>query len=118
MYTSHYFSNKISAADTNLVRISSSFPKNMVWLQNSKVYKPLCPEWDIVDQYKKGKLADNQYTLLYYKQTLDCLDPEKVYQELGDDTILLCWEKPGWFCHRRIVAEWFRKALGVEVPEL
>lgn len=118
MNTSYYFSNKISVADTNLVRVSVSFPKNIVWLQNSKVYKPLCPKWDIVDQYKKGRIGDSQYILLYYKQNLDCLDPEKVYQALGEDSILLCWEKPGMFCHRSIVATWFEKSLGVKVPEL
>lgn len=28
------------------------------------------------------------------------------------------YEKPEYFCHRRIVAEWLELALGLEVPEL
>jgi uncharacterized protein (DUF488 family) len=53
-----------------------------------------------------------------YQKILDRLDPRKVYDELGEDAILLCWEKPGEFCHRRLVAEWIEAHLGVKVPEL
>jgi hypothetical protein len=30
---------------------------------------------------------------------------------------MLCWEKPGEGCHRRICAEWLETALGIVVPE-
>jgi hypothetical protein len=30
---------------------------------------------------------------------------------------LLCWEAPGKFCHRRLVAAWLEDALGIDVPE-
>lgn len=30
----------------------------------------------------------------------------------------VCWEAPGEFCHRRLVAAWLETALGVTVPEL
>jgi uncharacterized protein (DUF488 family) len=54
-----------------------------------------------------------------YQEILDRLDPRKVfYDDLGEDAILLCWEKPGEFCHRRLVAEWIEAALGVKVPEM
>jgi hypothetical protein len=46
------------------------------------------------------------------------LDPAEIYQTLGENAVLLCWEKPGDACHRRLVAEWFERCLGVEVPEL
>lgn len=36
----------------------------------------------------------------------------------GPDVVLLCYEKPGQFCHRRLVAEWFEQELGLVVPEL
>ena len=31
---------------------------------------------------------------------------------------MLCWEPPGKFCHRRLVAKWLEEHLGVDVPEL
>jgi hypothetical protein len=53
-----------------------------------------------------------------YQKILDKLDPRKVFADLGKEAILLCWEAPGKFCHRRLVAEWLEKHLGVDVPEL
>ena len=64
-------------------------------------YLNLAPPWELINQYKTDKL-----------------NPEKVYNELGDDAILLCWEKSNTFCHRYIVAEWFYKNLQIEVEEL
>jgi uncharacterized protein (DUF488 family) len=48
---------------------------------------------------------------------LDKLDPGEVAYELGSEAVLLCWEAPGRFCHRRLVATWLEEALGVDVPE-
>jgi hypothetical protein len=53
-----------------------------------------------------------------YQAILDQFDPAKVYKHLGADAILLCWEPPGQFCHRRLVAEWLEVHLGIEVREL
>jgi hypothetical protein len=53
----------------------------------------------------------------HFAAILAALDPEQLYAELGDNAVLLCWEKPGKRCHRRMVAEWFETYLGVEVPE-
>jgi hypothetical protein len=45
------------------------------------------------------------------------LNPVRVADEL-EGKVLLCWELPGQFCHRRLVAEWLEKNLLIEVPEL
>ena len=63
------------------------------------------------------KLDDGQYRQAF-QEILDRLDPQKVYEDLGPDAILLCWEAPGKFCHRRLVAEWLEKHLGVTIPEM
>ena len=56
---------------------------------------------------------------LYKAQVLDKLDPHKIIKDLGGDNfIMLCWEAPGVFCHRRIVAAWMHKHTGVLVKEL
>ena len=36
----------------------------------------------------------------------------------GRTTVALCWEKPGEFCHRRLLADFLEREAGVEVPEL
>jgi hypothetical protein len=52
-----------------------------------------------------------------YQKLLAGLDPQKVFDDLGLDAILLCWEAPGKFCHRRLVAEWLEKHQDRQVPE-
>jgi hypothetical protein len=55
---------------------------------------------------------------LYRAQVLDKLDPQKIIRDLGGDNfIMLCWEAPGEFCHRRVVATWLRKETGVLIEE-
>jgi hypothetical protein len=76
----------------------------------------LAPKKDMFYEYKAGKFGKEEYTKRYYKDTLDLLDPKEVYDSLKEN-VLLCWEDPGEFCHRRIVAEWLEEALGIEVPE-
>jgi hypothetical protein len=45
------------------------------------------------------------------------LDPQKVFNDLGENAVLMCWERPNFRCHRRLVAEWLEEALGIEIPE-
>ena len=53
----------------------------------------------------------------FFNSLLARLDPAQLYADLGETAVLLCWESPNVWCHRRRVAEWFEEALGVEVPE-
>ena len=58
------------------------------------------------------------FTRLYKAEVLDRLDPMRVITDLGGDNfIMLCWEAPGEFCHRRVVAAWMRKHTGVLIEE-
>ena len=116
MNTSYFASPKIKQTDPRLVSVSRQQP---VWFYSSiKIYKPLCPSWELVMSYKEGKITEKQYTERYYSEVLDKLDPVKTYQELGEDAILLCYEKPKKFCHRRVIAYWFLEHLNIEVNEL
>jgi hypothetical protein len=54
----------------------------------------------------------------YYAKVLSRLDPQEVFEDLGEDAVLLCWEKSGTFCHRRMVADWFKDQLNIQVDEL
>ena len=118
MKISYYFSSRIRAPGLNLVGISNTHPKGLAWLQGLRTYQPLCPGWDLVKTYKNGKISQDEYEYLYHEEILNRLDPSKVYEDLGEDAILLCWEKPGVFCHRRIVAQWLYDNLHIKVSEL
>ena len=79
-------------------------------------YKVLNPEWGYMND------EESIYTPKFNKG-LAKLSAQKVYDDLkgaskGRDVVLLCHEKEGDFCHRRLVAQWLNKELGIEVLEL
>jgi uncharacterized protein (DUF488 family) len=67
-------------------------------------------------QYKRKEITERQYTIRY-NRILEKLNPNKVIKDLPDKSILLCWEEPGDFCHRQLVARWLNKVPGVTVFE-
>lgn len=105
MQTSYFFNPKIDRQDPRLISIALWSPRG--WC--GRRY-PLAPT--------RGMLGMDEATYrAEYQKLLDNLDPQKVFEDLGEDAILLCWETPGRFCHRRLVAEWLEKSLGVEILE-
>jgi uncharacterized protein (DUF488 family) len=67
-------------------------------------------------------LPEKEYTAEYNNRVLGKLDPSNVFSELsklsgGKNVVLLCYEKAGDFCHRRLVAKWLEMNLGIEVNE-
>ena len=106
IYTSNF---SISGKHPNAVAISRGIPK---WFKGRR-YLPLAPSWALIN-----KTDPQTFTTLYHEQVLSLLDPKTVLQELGQNPVLLCWEKPGEFCHRMVVAAWLKDSVGVEVGEL
>lgn len=80
---------------------------------------PECPELfpkkDFLFKYFRDH-DERAYTEAYHAQVLNKLDPQSTYEKLRDK-VILCWEKPGEFCHRNLVASWIEEKLGIEVPE-
>lgn len=108
VFTSNF---RICGHLSNAVAISRGLPKG--W--QGRVYRPLAPSWKLV----KAGLSQQDFIKAYRAEVLDKLNPHQVLNDLGgDDFVMLCWEQPGEFCHRRVVAAWLKKKLGLEVPEL
>ncbi len=110
MNTSYYAKYK----GDNGVSIAAKCPH---WF-NGRQYKKLAPNYSLLMAYKNNLINEVEYTEQYYKEVLNNLDARQIYEELGEDAVLLCWEKSGSFCHRHLVADWLRNKLGVEVLEL
>ncbi len=103
-----------SGSHPRAVAISRTQPRG--W--TGRAYEPLAPSWRLVQEAKSGAIDEDEYIRRYREEVLSKLDPNTVYADLGEDAVLLCWERPGAFCHRRLVAEWFEVELGVSVPEV
>ena len=102
-----------SANHPNVVSIAGKAP---TWFKGRE-YKKLAPKYWFFAKYKED--GDKEFYIeQYYKEVLSQLDPKQVYEELGEDAIILCWEAPNKFCHRNLVAEWLSKELGIEIKEL
>lgn len=110
LYTSNF---NISGKDKKAIAISVGVPG---WYKGKR-FNALAPTWEMVKGYNEGKLTERQYTNRYNK-ILAGLDPKFVLKSLPSGSILLCWENPGEFCHRRLAAKWIEKETGIVVPEL
>ena len=106
IFTSNF---KIAGHLPQAVAISRGLPRG--W--RGRVYRPLAPSWALV------KISEpQQFIRLYRTQVLDRLDARQVLRDLGgDDVVLLCWEPPGEFCHRQVVAAWLKAQMGIAVEE-
>lgn len=120
------------------------FPKNVIpiaicakvpeWYTGLR-YPKLAPKYDALMKYKDDH-NEADYIECFNNTTLDELDIVTVLAELQirldifygikldgaifDDPdwhiALVCYEKPSDFCHRHLVAEWFRK-YGIDCRE-
>jgi uncharacterized protein YeaO (DUF488 family) len=89
-------------------------------------YKVLAPNYDFLTKYKQGEIDADEYTRCFRKEILKPKVAQEIFDRLNDrfshngakEVVLLCYEKPTDFCHRRLVAKWFESKLGIEVPEL
>ena len=108
-----YFANKVAAQNPKAISIARWPPR---WWGAGRRYIMLAPAADLLKR-AKGGLPWADYVEEYKKTVLSRLDPVRVHADLSD-SILLCWERPGEDCHRRLVAEWIESSLGVKVPEL
>ena len=100
------------AGNSKSVSIAQHSPK---WFTGRKMTK-LAPLWSLVKKTKYEGMTQSQFEVEFQKQ-LDKLDPLEIAKELGDGSIMLCYEKETDNCHRFQVAEWLKKA-GIESKEL
>lgn len=111
MYTSNYWTH---GSDPLAVSIAGKCP---IWYSGGREYKKLAPKLWFFKEWKDNH--DNDfYVKCYNREVLSVLNPEEVFKELGEDSILLCWEGPNSFCHRHLVAAWLERSLNIVVPEI
>lgn len=108
IYTSYFA--KLKSIPSNIVPVSIC-AKAPDWY-NGIQYKKLAPKYDFFMEWKKNQ--DNDYYIKHFQEeVLDQLRTKDVIDELfhlsqNKSVVLLCYEKPTDFCHRHLVANWFK----------
>lgn len=111
IYTSYFAAFRRFPSGVDLVSIARFAPAGF----RGKSFPLLAPSEPLLRAYKSGNVSDEEYTRQFRLQ-LDGLDAASVAHQL-ENTVLLCYEGPGKFCHRHIVAEWLRDH-GIACQEL
>ena len=116
IYTTYFAKLKDLSGRVVPISICGKAPKGYKGLQ----YKSLAPKWEFFQKWKEN--GDNEfYTRCFKEQVLAKLNPKEVekllyWMSAGRDVALVCYEKPGDFCHRHLVAEWLNEN-GIVVKE-
>lgn len=114
IYTSYWAKHKaLTKAGIVPIGISVGPPQ---WHSGFNMFSLAPQRWML-----SRKVSTDQYIGAFAKILLD-LNPTDTLAELlkladGRPCALLCWEKPGDFCHRHIVAKWFNQHLDLGIRE-
>lgn len=114
LYTS-YFANAKALAKANVMVIGIAlYPPR--WY-NGPSLKQVAPTYSIL----KMTSSDEEYTRRYKAEILAHLNIQDFLNQVmklsnGRDVALCCYEKPGEFCHRQLLAEHLRNN-GVQIEE-
>ena len=109
IYTSYFA--KLSKLPANITPIAIC-GKSPEWYKGIQ-YKKLAPKWSFFSIWKETH--DNEYYIKHFnEEVLNPLNANDVINELYSlagknqdaDIVLICYEKPGDFCHRHLVADW------------
>ena len=116
VYTS-YFANskKLAQAGIKVIGVALYPPK---WFYGMSI-KQVAPTASIL--FAKNQTHE-QYTERYKREVLARLNPQQILENIriaaqGHDVTLCCFEKPGDFCHRHILAEWLSQNTGETIKE-
>lgn len=115
IYTS-YFAN-IKKIDGICYAVSGLVPSfyNDLMVSNSNIYKryiDFAPKKYWWQQWKIGKLNNDQFVKLYQETVLNQIDINNVLKQFNQhnkDIFLLCYQKPNDFCHRHLICQWLNK---------
>ena len=119
LYTSRWQNKELADLDATPVGISRGVPR---WRTpfRYRMLRMLAPSREIFG------IEDPEEFEVAYTAQLDEIGSEKILQALerinaehgSKPLVLLCWERPGEPCHRRLWASWWFEQTGQEVPEL
>ena len=83
-----------------------------------KCLPQLAPTWELLNAYKKEEISQDDYVEVYIALLKKRqFTPQRIVDALPHNSRLLCYESPGEFCHRRVLAHWIEDEIGLVIPE-
>jgi len=112
IYTSYFGNWRNFPDDFKLIAICNDLP---FWSKEYELceFEEVRPFKMLVTSYKSGDITEDLYEE-YYLQCLKDLNIEEFIRKY-EKSILLCYEKPTFFCHRHLLRRFINNALGKEV---
>ena len=111
-----YFGNsrKLKEAGVNMICVAIGKPRFIAGIPQKL---NVCPTRYMVS----GPCSREEYLKLY-DRILASQDANQVVKQIemlsgGKDVALCCYEKPGDFCHRHILAKWLTEKTGIDITE-
>lgn len=111
-----YFGNsrKLKEAGIKIICVAIGKPRFIAGIPQML---NVCPTRYMVS----GPCSREEYLKLY-DRILASQDANQVVEQIemlsgGKDVALCCYEKPGDFCHRHILAKWITENTGIEITE-
>ena len=118
--TSNYAKHNDHPLAISISRFTPHFFKGRTYIALAPT-ESILAEWRTAiasNDAKRIKEAKKRFTERYKTEVLANLDPMKVWKDIGNKAILLCYEGPTEFCHRHIVAEWLAEKLEMTIEEI
>ena len=118
-----YFAKASQYADAGYALVSIA--KVVPWFLSKDLKLHSLPELAPTEEILALKDNPKEYESRYNEKILANINPWMIYQKLydislsarTDKVVLLCYEAPGKFCHRHIVAKWMGKYVGRTLVE-
>jgi len=114
IYTSYFAKEKV-LNELGILPISISlFPPK--WFTGQRLHY-LAPKKFMLDDSMTEEEYEKHYIDILEKVDIKTLGITLRDIAHGKDVAFLCFEKPGDFCHRHILAKWLSKKTGVDIQE-
>lgn len=113
MYTGYYAkTKKYEEAGLKPVAVSGKVPP---FFKGDRI-KEFAPRFETFSRWKNKEITNEEYET-EYRDYLNTLNKDSICKYLGNNIILICYEKSGDFCHRHTLARWLMDNFCVEVIE-
>lgn len=118
IYTTYWSKVKRLPSSIKPIGISMFPPKGT----SAEKLIELAPSADLLKAAKSGIITKDEYSAVF-KEQLKLLCANDIVNSIRSiagtgDAAIVCYEKPGDFCHRHLVADWLKEELSMTLSEL